>query len=93
MIGVVNAEGDVGATAVLKTFDGVVTIAPDLFEGAGKRRKRLLGNAMEQFGLVLEVEIDGGRGVLDLLGDAAHRDVVVPFAHKKLASRINYLLS
>ena len=55
-------------------------------------REGLLAEAEHQLLLVLEVQIDGGRGIVDALGDAPHREAVVPLADEQRARGVEDLL-
>src|SRR5215472_4420207 len=55
--------------------------------------KVLVTDLAEEFVLVGEVPINRGRGVLDLVGNIAHRNTVIPSGDEQLAGRIENALT
>src|SRR5579872_4753118 len=91
VIGVVDSEVDVDGANLLEPFDRIgrdYGTLKDLCETGIV----LMTEFAEEFFFVGEVDVDGGRRVLDLVGDATHRDAFVTFRDKQLASGVEDLV-
>ena len=83
-MGVFEAEGDVAAEAGDELIEGREAAIFDLIEAFDEGFEGLRADGGDDLGLVFEVEIDGGGGVFDAVGDAAHGDGVESVLDKQV---------
>jgi hypothetical protein len=91
VIGVVQAEGAIGASELPDRTQGVRVGGPRRQQGREEPREVLLAQRPHQVVLVLEVVVDRGGGVLDGLRDASHGDLVVALAREQVPGRVEDL--
>ncbi|MGN6182153.1 MAG: hypothetical protein ACTHQM_00690 [Thermoanaerobaculia bacterium] len=84
---ILEAESDVRVACGTKALHGIFDFR-DLREAVGELLEIAVAELGEERVFVFEVEVNRGRGVLDPIGDAAHRDRVNSFIRKEFARRI-----
>jgi hypothetical protein len=85
--GVLHPEVDVCVACRAQALDGIGDLRDDA-EALRECAEVAVAELGEERVLVAEVEVDGGGGVLDLVGDAAHRDGLDAFAGEELPCRV-----
>ena len=90
VIWVVQPKLHIGLHALLELFDRILQFlsVPQSRQSFKQTRETLVHKALEQFFLVLEMQIDAARGVLDLFRQLTHGKALVPLAHKDLSGGI-----
>src|SRR5271165_2210633 len=91
VIRVLESEFNVRVAYAPESFDWILN-ARDLHKRGRQLGKVLVTDLQEQLFLVLEVTVNGGGGVLDLLRDLAHRHAVESFFDEQLSRRVQDLL-
>src|SRR5207249_9888566 len=86
-----HTEGDVGAARPAKSLDGV-SYGAEVLQRLGEGPEVEGGELGHERFLVLEMVVDGSRGVADFRGDGAHRRGFVSALHKHASSRVENLL-
>src|SRR5215469_10432476 len=93
MMRVFEAKTNVCHQAVFKAFHRITRLFLNTRQHFRQPSKRFLANLLEKIGLVPEMQVDRGRRVFDLFGDAPHGNVFVPFADEEFAGRVQDLLA
>src|SRR5260370_28041584 len=86
VVWVAQPELHVGSQALLELFHRIPPFlsVPQSREGLKQTRKTLFDQALEQFFLVLEVQIDAPRRVFDLFSQLTHGELLVTLVHEDL---------
>src|SRR5215469_17292793 len=93
MMGIFKAELDVGNQAPLEALDRIAGQLLNAHQHLPEAGKSLLANLFEQFRFILEIQVDGRRGIFDFVGDAAHGDVFIALFDEEFAGRVEDLLA
>src|SRR5262249_36378691 len=93
VVGIFESEFDIGHQAATQTLQGLTRLLQDLCEALLQPHECFRADLFEEFGFVPEVEVDGGRRVFNLVGDAPHGNVLEALADKEFAGGIEDLLA
>ena len=90
IVGITQAEVHVCAQALLQLFRRVLFFRPVLHvrQGLEQTRKAFFNQGVEQLFLVLEMQIDTARRVLDSLSELSHGEIFVATSHENLSGGI-----
>jgi hypothetical protein len=93
MVRILEAEIDIGEETALEAFDWISRLLQYASEMRGEPGKRLYTDLFEKLGFIFEVEIDGGGGIFDLVGNPTHGDIFVAFFNEKLTGSVEDFLA
>src|SRR5208283_2597158 len=93
MLRILKAKVDVGHKAALQAFQRIAGLFVNLGQVMDQAGKSFVAKLLEQFGFILEIEVDGGGGVFNLVGNAAHGDTLETFLDEELAGGIEDFLA
>jgi hypothetical protein len=93
VVRVLETKSNVGDETPLEALDWVPGQLLDTRQYMRKSRKGLLANLFEQLSLILEIQIDGGRGILNFVSDPAHGDVFIAVFDEEFPGCVEDLLA